>query len=71
MPGRFRVVATDFLEEASIEAEVLGELASVTCGLARDEGELAELLGTADALMLFHDVTYLSDKSFAKAPRCR
>ncbi|HEV3122461.1 MAG TPA: C-terminal binding protein, partial [Isosphaeraceae bacterium] len=71
MPGRFRVVATDFLEEASIEAEVLGELASVTCGLARDESELAELLDTADALMLFHDVTYLSDKSFAKAPRCR
>lgn len=71
MPDRPRVVITDFLREADLEAAVLADLADVVTAGARAEDDLAGHLAEADALIVYHEIPMLTDFSFARAPRCR
>jgi C-terminal binding protein len=68
---RYRVVITDFLDETSVEMEVLGELAEIVTAQARSEPELFPFLEDADVLLVYHDLSRLSDAVFSRAPRCR
>jgi len=71
MSERFTVLVADFLEEASIESAVLGDIARLVIGRATDEAELSAFLPQADAIMVFHDISRLGESSFSQAPRCR
>jgi phosphoglycerate dehydrogenase-like enzyme len=68
---RFHVVITDFLDEASVEAPVLGVLADIALAKAHSEAELAGHLEPADALIIYHDVPALGEATFSRAVRCR
>ena len=71
MADRFNVVIADFLIESEVETLNLGDIANIQIGNVHDESQLASLLPTADAMILFHDVSRVSDKSFAIAPRLK
>ena len=71
MPDRFTVLIADFLDETSIESAVLEDIADLVMARATDESELAPYMPTADAIMVFHDLSILGEPSFARAPRCR
>ena len=71
MSDRFTVLIADFLDETSIESAILGDIARIVIARARDEAELADHLPLADAILLFHDISILGERSFACAPRCR
>ena len=71
MSPKFEVVVADFLTEAEIEEPILAPIARIILAGATHEDDLAPLLPTADALILYHDVASVSDASFAIAPRCR
>jgi D-3-phosphoglycerate dehydrogenase len=71
MAKRFTVLIADFLDETSIESAVLGDIAQFIMARASEEGQLAEYLPDADAILLFHDLSILSELSFARAPKCR
>ncbi len=70
-PGRFTVLVADFLDETSLEAPVLEDIASLVLCKAIQEEELVGNLPHADAILLFHDIPHLGEASFALAPRCR
>ncbi len=69
--ARFTVLIADFLDETSIESAVLGDLAQLVMARATDEAQLEKYLPDADAIMLFHDLSILSELSFSRAPRCK
>jgi phosphoglycerate dehydrogenase-like enzyme len=71
MPADFSVVITDFLAEADIESTVLGDIARITLAGGTDEAHLADHLGAADALILFHEIDRIGDATFSRAPRCK
>jgi phosphoglycerate dehydrogenase-like enzyme len=71
MPERLTVLIADFLDETSIESAVLGDIAEFVMARATDESQLAPYLPTADAIMLFHDLTMLGESTFARTTRCR
>jgi phosphoglycerate dehydrogenase-like enzyme len=71
MSKRFNVLIADFLDETSIESAVLGDLAQLVMAHATEESQLEKFLPQADAIMLFHDLSILSELSFSRAPRCR
>ncbi len=71
MSKRFTVLIADFLDETSIESAVLGDLAELVMAHATEESQLEKFLPQADAIMLFHDLSILSELSFSRAPRCR
>jgi C-terminal binding protein len=71
MAKRFTVLIADFLDETSFESAVLGDLAQLVMARATEEAQLGEYLADADAILLFHDLSTLSELSFARAPRCR
>jgi C-terminal binding protein len=71
MAKRFSVLIADFLDETSIESAVLDDIAQLTMARATEEVELEKHLPHADAIMLFHDLSILSELSFSRAPRCR
>ncbi len=71
MADRFRVVITDFLDEASVEAPVLGDLADLIVAGAHDEADLSPHVATADAMILFHDLSLIGETTLSKASRCR
>jgi D-3-phosphoglycerate dehydrogenase len=71
MPNRFTVLVADFLDETAIETKVLGDIADLVTAQAMDEAELAPHLKTADAILLFHDITLIGEATFSRAPRCR
>jgi C-terminal binding protein len=71
MPADFSVVITDFLDEATIETPILGDIARITLAGAHDEPGLAPHLGVADALILFHEIAMVGEATFARAPRCK
>jgi C-terminal binding protein len=71
MSDRFTVLIADFLDETSIESAILGDIARIVIARAKDEAELADHLPEADAILLFHAISILGDRSFARAPRCR
>jgi C-terminal binding protein len=65
------VVIADFLNNAEYEAPVLGPGVRVVVAEGHREEDLAPLLPEADALILFHDITAMTDASFALAPRLK
>jgi len=71
MSEPFTVLVADFLRETSIESKVLTDIARLVMGQATDEAELSGFLPQADAIMVFHDISRLGERSFAQAPRCR
>jgi phosphoglycerate dehydrogenase-like enzyme len=71
MAKRFTVLIADFLDETSIESAVLGDIAEFIMARATEESQLGDYLPRADAILLFHDLSILSELSFARAPRCR
>jgi lactate dehydrogenase-like 2-hydroxyacid dehydrogenase len=71
MAAGFTVVISDFLEEATVEAPVLEGLARIVLARASNEDELGAFLPDADAMIVYHDIAYLSNSTFAKASRCR
>jgi phosphoglycerate dehydrogenase-like enzyme len=71
MPDRLRVVITDFLTDTAVEAPVLADTAEVVTARARSEDELAAQVAEADALIVYHEVPHLGERTFAHAPRCR
>src|SRR5262249_32488654 len=71
MAKRFTVLIADFLDETSIESAVLGDIAQFIMARSTEERQLAEYLPDADAILLFHDLSILSELSFARAPKCR
>src|SRR5262245_38515061 len=71
MSKRFTVLIADFLDETSIESAVLGDIAEFTMARATDEAQLSDFLPQADAIVIYHAISYVGDISFARAPRCR
>jgi phosphoglycerate dehydrogenase-like enzyme len=71
MPEPFLVVIADFLDDASIEMPVLGDVARIILAGAHSEDELARFLPEADALLLYHEIPMLTDAGLARAGRCR
>jgi C-terminal binding protein len=71
MSDRFTVLIADFLDETSIESVILEDIARIVLAKAKDETELADHLPDADAILLFHDITLIGERSFSRAPRCR
>lgn len=72
MDRRFTVLIADFLDEASVETPVLGDIAQIRLAGARDEKDLSDVqLGDVDALMLYHDIAHLGEATFARAPRLK
>ncbi|MEO6808932.1 MAG: C-terminal binding protein, partial [Isosphaeraceae bacterium] len=71
MPSSFHVVITDFLDDATVETPVLGEIARITLAGAHDEVGLAPHLPDADALIVYHEVPMLTDASWSLAEKCR
>jgi len=71
MAERFRVLVADFLDDATVETPVLEDLAQIEIAGAAAESELAGRLPGADAIILYHDLSRLSDASLALAGRCR
>lgn len=71
MSERFTVVIADFLEEDAIETGVLGDVARLVRACARDESELLPHVGSADAIILFHDISRVGEPTFSRAPHCR
>ena len=69
MPPQFRVLIADFLDEASVETPILGDLAELIVAHAHTEDEFAEFIPSADAMILYHDVTRVSAKTFDRADR--
>ena len=77
---RFWVLVADFLDEAAIETEILGDLADLTLAQAFDETALSPYLEPQgagsdaqgpDAVLLFHDLKRLSAASFKRMTRCK
>lgn len=71
MSKPFQVVVTDFLDETSVEEPVLGDIAALHTESAWNEDELSDRIETADALIVFHDVPQLTEKTFARTRQCR
>jgi phosphoglycerate dehydrogenase-like enzyme len=71
MPARFRVVMTDFMDETTVEAPILGDLAELVMALSRTEDELAPVVPEADALIVYHDINHIGEATFARADRCK
>jgi C-terminal binding protein len=66
-----KVLIADFLEDALIEAQVLEGMADLVVVNGHHESDLAPHLADADAILLFHDITLMSDATFALAPKCK
>jgi D-3-phosphoglycerate dehydrogenase len=71
MSDPFTVLIADFLDETSIESAILGDIAQLVMARATDESQLSEYLPQADAILLFHDISIVSETSFVRAQRCR
>jgi phosphoglycerate dehydrogenase-like enzyme len=65
------VVITDFLLEAEIEAPVFGPNVKLTFANGHTEEDLVPYLAEAEALMLFHDIPMVTEKTFALAPKLK
>ncbi len=71
MAAPFTVVAADFLEDPSVEAAILHDIAQLVCACATDEETLAKFAANADAFLLFHDLSLLGETTFTNAPKCK
>lgn len=69
--SQFRVVITDFINDTlDIEREVLGDIAVIEACDAMDETELPRNIATADAIMLYHNLS-LTATTIAQLERCK
>ncbi len=66
-----KVLIADFLEDASIERRVLEGVAELVLAGAHDEADLTPHLTDADAILLFHDISRMTDATFAPAEKCK
>jgi len=71
MSHRFQVLIADFLAEDSVEASVLGDVADLVLAHAANQNQLLEHAPSADAIILFHDISRLGEPVFSRAARCR
>jgi C-terminal binding protein len=71
MPPRFRVVMTDFMDETTVEAPILGDIAELVMAQSRTEDELAPEVPAADAMIVYHDINHIGEQTFARAERCK
>ena len=71
MPRTGVVVITDFLQDNEHEGPVLGPGVRIDLARAHVEEDLAPWLADADALILFHDIERLTDRTFSRAPRLK
>jgi D-3-phosphoglycerate dehydrogenase/C-terminal binding protein len=71
MTQRFRVVITDFVAgDLGPERAILGELAELVALDAHSEADLDGHVETADALMLYHNIT-ISQTTIERLGRCK
>ncbi len=66
-----KVLLADFLEDDTIERPILESVANLVVARGHDESDLTPHLEDADAIILFHDVSRMSDATFARAPICK
>lgn len=71
MPGPFTVLVADFLDETSVEAPLLEDIARIVVARASVELELEPYLADADAMIVYHDISIIGDASFRRAPKCK
>ncbi len=71
MPGPFTVLVADFLEETSIETPILEDIARIVIAGASVESSLEPFLADADAMIVYHDISIISDYTFRRAPKCK
>lgn len=71
MPERPLVVVTDFISEPlDYERNILGDVAEVVALEATDESQLAEVVGRASAVMVYHAIS-LSEKTIRSLKQCK
>ncbi|HKB04118.1 MAG TPA: C-terminal binding protein [Gemmataceae bacterium] len=71
MTQRFRVVITDFIAgDLGPERQILGELADLVALDASSEDDLSGKVETADALMLYHNIT-ISRATIERLTNCK
>lgn len=71
MSAPFQVLVADFLDETSVEEPILSGVAQMTLARAWNESEIVDLVPSADAIILFHDIPRMSDLTLARAEKCR
>ncbi|WP_169977417.1 C-terminal binding protein [Tautonia rosea] len=71
MADRYRVLVTDFLHDTEVEQPVLDDLAQIELAGAHDETQLFDLLPSADALIVYHDVPMLTEATINRLDHCR
>src|SRR5262249_2590918 len=64
-----QIVVTDFLSEAGLEAEVLGDLADIKLLQTTDETVVIRQASHADVLLVYHDIK-LSERCIKELDRC-
>ena len=71
MKNSFRVIIPDFIaDELEPENQILSDIASIIALDAYDESELAGKIETADAIMLYHNLS-LTSKTISKLENCK
>lgn len=71
MAERFRVVIADFIaDELQPEREILGDIADVSALDAYSEADLVGRIETADAIMLYHNIS-LTQETIARLQSCK
>jgi len=71
MPARFEVLIADFLDEATVETPILGDVAEIKLARGWSEAELVDHVATADAMILYHDIPRVGATTFDLAPKMR
>jgi C-terminal binding protein len=66
-----KVLIADFLEDSLIETTTLEGVADLVVANCHQESDLAPYLEDADAIILFHDISRMTDETFARASKCR
>ena len=71
MPDLFQVVIPDFINDDLLpEKEVLGDIARIIALDAYGEDELADRIDSADAIMLYHNLS-LSEQTIGRLRNCK
>jgi C-terminal binding protein len=65
------VLITDFLDESGVESSVLEGVAQVRLARAWSENELAPHATRAEVLIVYHDLEWVGELTFAATTRCR
>jgi phosphoglycerate dehydrogenase-like enzyme len=70
MSSRFLVVVTDFLPEAGLEKEVLGDIADLDILLSTEETQVMPRARDADILLVFHNIQ-ITEHTLGQLTRCK